>query len=64
MYISASTSTDVHVCMEILDIACYLTSWQNQLSIIVVLQGWGNHPGNTGHDLIKILTFDTGLAKL
>jgi len=28
------------------------------------VQGWGNHPGKSGHGLANILTFDTGLAKL
>jgi len=27
-------------------------------------QGWGNHPGKSGHGLINILTLGTGLAKL
>jgi len=28
------------------------------------MQGWGNHPGNSGQGLTEILTLDTGLAKL
>jgi len=28
------------------------------------MQGWGSHPGKSGHGLTNILTFDTGLDKL
>jgi len=33
-------------------------------SSMEVTQGWGNYTGKSGHGLINILTFDTGLAKL